>query len=388
MADPTEKLQELFLEILALRKEEQWMKCIDACSAFLTLGEGNASVPKLAKAWIYQTRALAYHKVGSHEAAWADIHAALELAPNDARIRNCRGYFHSENGDYDLAIADFTRALELDPKLAGVYRHRAFVLEKKHDFERAIADYTKALEIQPGELAVYNSRANAYANIGEYSRAIADCDEVLKKDPKNELALFGKSIAIRLQQLATKAQKKGRKHDQEQVEKQKEETGAEIKHQASHFLRRGEYDERYKEFQGETRKASQKIRNIFIVLKVGAMVFSAILLAVAVQAVWFSDAPNIPLFSKSISAAASLFAAPFLGELLYQQRKESRLMALTEEAHNTSMLTDMISDPTIQKELLLRLFDHISQHNSAQLIAKSDFDSANLIAQLLGKLGG
>ncbi len=387
MADLSEKLKDLFLAILALRMEGRWVKCIHACTKFFTLSEKDASVPDLAKAWVYQTRALAYHKIGSYESAWADIRTALELAPKDARIRNCRGYFHSEHGDYDRAIADFDKALELDPKLAGVYRHRAFVHEKKHNFHRAIADYTKALEIQPGELAVYNSRASAYANIGEYSRAIADCDEVLKKDPNNELALRGKSIATLLQ-LNAERQKKDRKHDQKQVEKQKEETGAEIKHQASQFLRRGEYDARHKEFQGDAREVSQKIKKIFIVLKAGATVFSAAILAVAVDAVWFSDAPNIPLFLKLISAAATVFAAPFLGELFYHQRKESSLMKLSQDAHTKSMLTDIASDPAMQKELLLKLFDHIAEHNSAQLIDKSGSGSAKLIAQLLSKPGG
>ena len=442
------KMGVLIGKIDSLSAEKQWEKCIPVCTEFLTLAAPIPDAFGPTKANVHMTRGEAHREMGSHDLALADFDAALEFNPDDAAIYNGRGRAYAENGDFDRAITDFKkalnldpkseivynnlgcayrdkgevdlalenyakaletqpdypivyvnranaysadsdfdraiadldRALELDPKLFPAYLNRAFVHGKKGIFDRAIADYTKALEIQPGELAVYNARANAYAKIGEYSRAIADCNEVLKKDPKNGPALFGKSIATRLQQLAAEAQKEDRKHDQKQVEKQKEETGAEIKHQASQFLRRGEYNERYKEFQGETREASQKIRSIFIVLKAATMVFSAIFLLVAVHAVWVSDDLNIPLFI----AAATLFVAPFLGELLYQQRKESSLMALAQDAHTKSMLTDMVSD----KELLLKLFDHISQHNSAQLIAKSDPDSAKLVAQLLGTLGG
>ena len=324
----------------------------------------------------------------AHEHAISDFSKLLKLDPENAGYYHSRGRVYQKMGEFDRAIEDFTKSLDLNSEDADVYCNRGIAYTGKLECDRAVEDFTKSLKIRPADSVVLAARGFAYAYMDDYSRAFSDFDTVLKKDPKNELALVGKSFATLLQQLNTDAQKKDRKHDQKKVEKQKEETGAEIKHQPSQFLRHDQHDVHYKEFQDATREVSRKIRKDFIILKISAMISFMLVLAGVVSEAWTSDDSIVPLIYALIFAASAC-AVPFLGEIWYQQRNESRLMTLTQDAHTKSMLTDMNIDPAIQKELLLKNFV-----NSAQLIvelekhAKTDFDIAKLVAQLLGKPGG
>lgn len=388
MADFLKKMDAPIEKLLPLLKKGKWEKGVRACTKILELAEKDGTAPAALKEQIHFIRGTCHAQMKAHKCAVSDFSKSLELDPENADYYHSRGLAYHKMGEFDHAIKDFTKSLDLNPEDALAYRNRGMAHIEKRECYHAIADFSKFLKIRPADFVALTARGCAYAYMEDYSRAFSDFDTVLKKDPKNELALAGKAFAAILQQLTTVVQKKDRKHDQKQVAEQKEETGAEIKHQASQFLRHDMHDARYKEFQDETKKAGRKIRNDFIILKVSALILFMLVLAGVISEAWNSKDSIVPLIYASIFAA-SVCATPFIAGIWYQQRNESRLMALTQDAHTKSVLTDMNIDPATQKELLLKNFT-----NSSHLIvdlekhAKPGFDSAKIVAQLLSKLGG
>jgi len=114
------------------------------------------------------------------EKAFADLDAAVKLAPTDWQLHYCRGEAEARRGQLTQAIADFTEALRLEPNTAGVYCARADAFLERRDYVRAFADFNEAIRLEPRDLRIYEARARAYEVAGKADQASADTIHVMR----------------------------------------------------------------------------------------------------------------------------------------------------------------------------------------------------------------
>ncbi len=91
-------------------------------------------------------RALILMRENRLEAALADLDAALETAPEDARVYGNRGNLLLRLGRPQDALAAHGRAIELAPDDPAGYYNRAFVWRALGDDQRALGDVAAAAE--------------------------------------------------------------------------------------------------------------------------------------------------------------------------------------------------------------------------------------------------
>ena len=117
---------------------------------------------------------------GDHEAALAELHKALEIAPYLGEAYFQRGCVHEAKGQVDLALADFDQAIQCDPQLSLAYLHRGRIRTEKGDLEPALADFDQVMIMRPNDPECYLNRGVCLAKKGLISDAILDFQRVLK----------------------------------------------------------------------------------------------------------------------------------------------------------------------------------------------------------------
>lgn len=83
------------------------------------------------------------------EAALAELTAAEQEAPADARIRNFRGIVLARLGRNTEAAAEYREAIRLDPKMGDAHRNLGFLLWTEHDLDHARESLLRAVELSP-----------------------------------------------------------------------------------------------------------------------------------------------------------------------------------------------------------------------------------------------
>ena len=121
------------------------------------------------------------HRVhGDHDAALAELHKALSIAPYLGEGYFQRGCVYEAKGDVDPALADFDQALQCDPQLSLAYLHRGRLRTEKGDLEPALADFERVMSMRPNDPDCYLHRGVCLARKGLISEAILDFQRVLK----------------------------------------------------------------------------------------------------------------------------------------------------------------------------------------------------------------
>ncbi len=132
---------------------------------------------------------LAYGQ-GDVAGAIADLSAAINLAPNEARLYYKRGFYYHTNGDYAEAIASKEKALELKEDLAIAHNGLAWLLAtcEKAEFRdgaRALRHAMRAMELEM-KLAYMGTIAAANAEAGNFGEAVRWATEFLNSKPPTE----------------------------------------------------------------------------------------------------------------------------------------------------------------------------------------------------------
>ena len=130
---------------------------------------------------------------GYTEAA-AELQAAVNLRPDDAKAHNNLGLALKHNSDLNGAIAQYQRAVRIDPKMASAQNNLANVLYAKRDFNGAIQHYRAALAIQPNSAETHMNLGSALDDAGKPDEAIAEYKEAIKLEPKNASAHYNLAI--------------------------------------------------------------------------------------------------------------------------------------------------------------------------------------------------
>ena len=98
---------------------------------------------------------------GDHDAAIADLTAAIAAKPDNGAAYILRGNSYDARGELDKALADYNEAIRIDPSDATGYFNRAEIHLAKGDKEKAVADYGKALQIDPNHEGAKEGLAEA-----------------------------------------------------------------------------------------------------------------------------------------------------------------------------------------------------------------------------------
>ena len=118
--------------------------------------------------------------------AIADFTAALGIKADDEDIHIARAQAYTLNGEHDAAIADLDAALKLNNSLTTLVQ-RASSQRAKGDYDRAVADYTAALALGAKALKdasidawdIQSERGYTQFIAGRYAAAAADFDQAL-----------------------------------------------------------------------------------------------------------------------------------------------------------------------------------------------------------------
>lgn len=143
----------------------------------------NDVISKRTDLWVaYMNRGLAKAEAGHHEAAIADLDAALRLNPHSDVALNNRGGCHVYLGNWQAALRDYDGAIEVK-RMPDYLINRGLTKRKMGDPAGAIEDFGAVIEDNARHVRAMCERADAYRAMGEWSRAIADYENVLHLNP-------------------------------------------------------------------------------------------------------------------------------------------------------------------------------------------------------------
>jgi len=133
---------------------------------------------------------LAYllRREGRLDEALEEYRAAVELAPNVARLRHDFGSALAARGDTAGAVAQYRKALELDDTLVLTHNSLALALTDQGRFTEAFAHFEAALRFQPGLALTLNNYGVALEKAGRLGEAMAQYRAAVQAQPDFALA--------------------------------------------------------------------------------------------------------------------------------------------------------------------------------------------------------
>ena len=187
MADETpdiQKAQTLLAEAEKARKEKDYDRVIELCSACLdSLKDNTSQEANNLRADAHNGQGIAYSEKGEQDRAIQEYDKAISIKPNEAKYYSNRGVAYNEKGGQDRAIQDFDKAISINPDKADYYSNRGNAYSGKGEYDRAIQDHDKAISINPNKADYYSSRGVAYRKKGLHDRAIQDFDKAISINP-------------------------------------------------------------------------------------------------------------------------------------------------------------------------------------------------------------
>ncbi len=131
----------------------------------------------------YWDQAEAYDDLDRYDEAIAALDAAIQLAPEEARLYRRRGSVKFSKRDYLGALADYDRVVELAPDEPWGHYARGLVLQRLERYDEALASFDRALDLRPGYQSALKARARLHHTLEHYELAIADYGALLAQDP-------------------------------------------------------------------------------------------------------------------------------------------------------------------------------------------------------------
>ena len=98
--------------------------------------------------------------------AYANVEAALKIAPHNARALYYRAMVERVQGHPDAAIADLREVAAQFPRSRDAHRELGFSLYQKHQYEDARAEYEIVQSIDPDDLAAHYQLSIIYRRLG------------------------------------------------------------------------------------------------------------------------------------------------------------------------------------------------------------------------------
>ena len=134
--------------------------------------------PKFVDAHILQVRSLL--KLRRYNELFRSCDAGLALPVKYPVFHELRGVAHFATHDYVGAMRDYSQALELQPNDARMRAERGWAYLMLESPTLALVDFEAAIKLNPDEGDGYNGRGTARAFLGDHSAAVADAREAVR----------------------------------------------------------------------------------------------------------------------------------------------------------------------------------------------------------------
>ncbi len=138
---------------------------------------------------------MANENTGDHKGAERAYRRGLEIAPDDAELRNALGWTLFQQGRSEEAIAEYERALKSDPRLVKSHNNLALALVELGRLEEAAGHYKTSLELEP-KAEIYSDLGFVMARMGYRDEARADYQKALEIDPNSASAHFNLAVTF------------------------------------------------------------------------------------------------------------------------------------------------------------------------------------------------
>lgn len=182
----------------------------------------------------YNTRGVAYARIGSYDRAVRDFSVAVRLDPHNAPAFTNRALAERQMGNNRAAMRDFSAAINVNSNHAPAYLGRANLLRSQGELQpamndldhiiaihsgvpqqlraqayhakglidqrlgnqqQAITDFSNAIDSDPFAAAPYLARGQSYIAVGNFKEAVGDFNSSLNVDAKNPVAWDGLGLA-------------------------------------------------------------------------------------------------------------------------------------------------------------------------------------------------
>jgi len=138
---------------------------------------------------------MANEHTGNHQGAERSFRRGLELAPDDAELRNALGWTLFQDGRSAEAVAEYERALRADPKHVKSHNNLALALVELGRLEEAAGHFKTSLELEP-KAEIYSDLGFIMTRLGKTEAASADYQKALELDPNCASAHFNLAVAF------------------------------------------------------------------------------------------------------------------------------------------------------------------------------------------------
>jgi Flp pilus assembly protein TadD len=138
---------------------------------------------------------MANEHTGDHRGAERAYRRGLEIAPDDAELRNALGWTLFQDGRTAEAVAEYERALAVDPGHAKSHNNLALALVELGRLEEAASHFETSLELAP-RAEIYSDLGFTMARLGKAEEARADYEKALELDPNCASAHFNLAVTF------------------------------------------------------------------------------------------------------------------------------------------------------------------------------------------------
>ena len=134
-------------------------------------------------AYSFLRAGMANEHTGDRTGAERHFRRGLELAPDNAELRNALGWTLFQAGRTDEAVAEYRRALAANPQYAKAHNNLGLAMIELGDFEAAAGHFQASVAIEP-TAEIYSDLGFAKARLGRSDEALADYRKALALDPE------------------------------------------------------------------------------------------------------------------------------------------------------------------------------------------------------------
>src|SRR6185295_10646138 len=138
---------------------------------------------------------MANERTEDHRGAERAFRRGLELAPDDAELRNALGWTLFQDGRTAAAVAEYERALAADPKHAKAHNNLALALVELGRLEEAAQHFKTSLDLAP-RAEICSDLGFTMARLGRSDEARADYEKALALDPNCAAAHANLAVAL------------------------------------------------------------------------------------------------------------------------------------------------------------------------------------------------
>ena len=132
-------------------------------------------------AYSFLRAGMANENTGDHKGAERAYRRGLEIAPDDAELRNALGWTLFQDGRSAEAVPQYGRALTANPGYAKAHNNLALALLELGELEEAANHFQKSLELEP-KAEIYSDLGFILAQLGRPQEALESYRKALALD--------------------------------------------------------------------------------------------------------------------------------------------------------------------------------------------------------------